>query len=163
MIAGTDETRCQTTPTGVCPAPLGASLQATMATQVANGEVARQILYEFDFCRDEVMLSPRGRRQLAKIARRLPANMAPLVIQSTGDPELDRLRRERVIDELAALSFSVPQERVLTLGPSVRGLDGIDSTITEQKLQRLAPRPQPINSVGSSSFPPNNAQSGTGR
>lgn len=137
-----------------CPAPLGASFHATMGTQIQNGIAARMVLYHFDFCPGEGVLTPRGRRQLFKIAQRLPRVAAPILIQPTGDNDLDEARRACVLDELSALSFSVPEEQVQTAFRTVRALEGPDAMVIDRKLQRLSPIAQPN---PSGSFPPPNS------
>ncbi len=142
------------------PAPLGASLNAAMATQIQNGEAARMVLYHFDFYQGEAQLTPRGQRQLSKIARWLPTGTAAVLIQPTGDTSLDTARREQVLDMLGRFSFPVPEERVRTAFPPVRELDGVDAILIERKLQRLAPQGRPVSGDGATSSPPNAAPGG---
>ena len=140
---------------GCCggPAPLGASLQTAMTTQIQNGTAARMVLYHFDFCPGEGVLTPRGRRQVRKFARWLPAVTAPVQIQPTGDEELDEERRASVLEELSALSLSVPEERVLTAFATVRALEGLDAIIIDKKLQRLTSIPQPNSGTTNTTSP----------
>jgi hypothetical protein len=108
-----------------------------MSAQVANGEAEQMILYHYDFRPGTSRLNAPGLAKLAKINRRLLCNAFPIVLQSTGDPDLDGARRERVLQELAALPVPVPPERVLIGTPSDRGLDGVDAILIERRLQGL--------------------------
>jgi hypothetical protein len=142
------------------PVPLGASINTAMATQIQNGAAARMMLYHFDFDPGKAQLTPRGQRQLSKIARWLPTGAAPVLIQPTGVTALDAARRALVRAQLARFSFPVPEERVRTAVPPVRELDGVDAILIEQKLQSLASPAQPVSGAGATSSPSNAAPAG---
>jgi hypothetical protein len=126
-----DKDRC------FAPQPLGASLAAAMSAQVANGDAAQMVLYHYDFCPGEPRLNPRGLVKLSKISQRALCTPFPIVIQSTGIPEVDDVRRQQVLVDLAALPIPIPPERVVVGNPSDRGLDGIDSVLLERRAQGL--------------------------
>jgi hypothetical protein len=115
--------------------PLGAAVDANFRIQVANAEVARTILYHYDFADCSTLLNYRGKEHLGKIIGLLPTNFCPLVIEATPQtPGLDEARRIMVIKELAAFSFPVPPERVVIGTPLTPGLSGREADRIYQNL-----------------------------
>jgi hypothetical protein len=110
--------------------PLGDSLYAHGKTEVANGEAARMVLYDYDFIQGGDQLNLRGRQQLAKMMALLPCNFFPIVIQEKPDiPPLNGARRRAVLNELARYPFPVPAERVVVGRPIANGLRGEEAEI----------------------------------
>jgi hypothetical protein len=115
-------------PSEFVPAPLGAAVYQNMQTQVANGEAARMVLYDYDFCGGH--LTQRGRDQLAKIASMMDHNFFPIVIERTpANPALAEVRRHAVLTELGAGPFPVPVARVVIGVPPAIGLSGREANI----------------------------------
>jgi hypothetical protein len=121
--------------------PFGAAVYAHMSTQVHNGLVDQLVLYQYDFV-DRAgalaeMLNPRGRQRLGEMAPLLPVFYShPLVIEASGNRELDEARRRRVIEALADLNVVVSPEMVVVGLPRTPGLDGVESRIIYQNLLR---------------------------
>ena len=120
------------------PTPFGESTRWHFGQQVANGMAAQMTLYHYDFGNaefggDAAQLSPRGRRQLAKIADRLTAMPVPVIIEPTADPALNEARRQNVLRDLHQLfGYLAPPEQII-VGPSpAAGLPGIDAALIEQ-------------------------------
>lgn len=61
--------------------PLGMSLEANLDAQRLNGDAARMVLYDYDFVPDSDQLKWRGKQRLVKIARMLPENFLPVIIE----------------------------------------------------------------------------------
>jgi hypothetical protein len=115
--------------------PLGAFLYAHGRIQVANGEAARMVLYQYDFEEGTDRLNHRGRQQLAKIAAMMPENFNPLVIEWSPDaPALDEARRVAVLTELGRGPFPVVPERVVVGPPVAYGLQGVEAELVYQNL-----------------------------
>lgn len=128
--------------------PLGYFLNEHFATQISNGEAARMVLYRYDFIDGTARLKLKGKRRLAEIAKMIPTNFHPVVIQQTvvrpsGDSEtdqkrqlaadaLDRMRRDAVLEALREMTIPVPEERVRVGYPIVPGLRG-----DEEQAQRV--------------------------
>ncbi len=125
---------CQTHPE---PA-FGTSFRAIMGAQVAKGDAARMVLYQYDFVRGQAALNYRGRLRLQKIARLAPQNPFPIIIEANRyDPELDAARQAQVVAELSWAAFPVPAERVVVGLSPERGLDGLDAVLVHQGLLNL--------------------------
>lgn len=117
----------------------GASYHAIMRAQVAKGEAARMVLYQYDFVRGQAALNYRGRLRLQKIARLAPQNPFPIIIEANRyDPELDAARQAQVVAELSWAPFPVPAERVVIGLSPERGLDGLDAVLIHQSLLNLS-------------------------
>lgn len=117
----------------------GASYHAIMRAQVAKGEAAQMVLYQYDFVRGQAALNYRGRLRLQKIARLAPQNPFPIIIEANRyDPELDAARQAQVVTELSWAPFPVPAQRVVVGLSPERGLDGLDAVLIHQSLLNLS-------------------------
>jgi hypothetical protein len=130
--------------------PLGASVYANNRTQVANGEAARMVLYDYDFVEGTNQLNLRGQDQLNKILSRLPLNFFPVVIERTPrTPGLDETRRLAILSQIARSPFPVPAERVVVGPPIAAGLRGQEAQVTHNLLlNRTAQAGPPVSSGG---------------
>lgn len=125
--------RCWGYPEEFCAPPLGATALGHELTQIANGYAARMVLYQFDFLPGSGQLSVRGKSQLARIARWLPANGFPLYVESTpGNAELDELRRLTVWQELANGACVIEQERIVIGRPNIRPMEAGEALLLER-------------------------------
>jgi hypothetical protein len=138
-------------PEDFAPRPLGASIYDHGRTMVANGDVARLALFQYDFVQGTEQLNPRGREQLAKHAARLAEGPYPLFIEPTADPKLAQGRRLAVLNATASWPFPIAPERVVVGRPSSTGLSGIEAQIiganAMDRTAKYGP-PIPINSNG---------------
>lgn len=111
--------------------PLGAAIHEAIDKQRANADAALMVLHHQDFGsgRDQGRLNARGREELKKIAQMLPSTFAPVIVEQSGDAQLDVRRRQTVVAELNNGLFPVPDERVI-IAPSVAyGLNGVEAGI----------------------------------
>ena len=133
-LRGRRFTRYEKDPQFLLP-PLGDSVNAFWATQISNGQAARMVLYRYDFVRDEKELTPRGRRQLAKLLGLLLSTPHVVTIQrSAENPELDELRRTHILTLLNKSGYHISPDRVVVQIPLARGLDGLDAEVLHNNL-----------------------------
>ena len=84
------------------PRPLGSSIYETNKIMVANGALARLVLYNYDFLPGTSELSPRGIDQLDRFVPQLAASPFPLIVErTTPDLALSESRRYAVLARLA--------------------------------------------------------------
>lgn len=111
---------------------LGAAVAAPVMIQIANGQAAQMVLYDYDFLppTSPTALSQRGRRQLQKVITLAEQTTFPIIIQaSLGNEAQDDARREFVIGELAKYAPWIPEMRVVVADPSAAGLSGTEAAI----------------------------------
>jgi hypothetical protein len=115
------------------PQPLGASVQATYRTHVANGVAARMVLYHYDFVENTAALNIRGQDHIAEIAAMLPHYGFAVIIERTpSQPELAEARRLAVLTQLGRAGIAIPAERVVIGPPIANGLRGGEAEIIHQ-------------------------------
>ncbi|KAA5541330.1 hypothetical protein FYK55_17285 [Roseiconus nitratireducens] len=119
--------------------PFGDAVQSAFGAQIANGQADRTVLYQYDFIQGTASLNRRGFVELVEIAERLMETPLQMVIETTGNLELDAARRANVLGYLAEMPYPIGPERVITAIPQVPSLDGIDAILTHQRLLQLAP------------------------
>lgn len=119
-------------------APFGASSRALFGAQVANGQAARMVLYQYDFFPDRAALTPAGRRKLERLFPLLVQTPFPLIIEPAGNlPNLDRARRQKVVEYVAGLPYPIPAERVIVALPPSRGISGAEGLGQHVKFMEL--------------------------
>ena len=117
------------------PKPLGAAVNAIAEKQVARGQEARMVLYEYDFLPSSDQLKPRGKTGLAKMSEWMAHGAAPLLIEPTpGRPDLDEARRAAVWRELQCGPAAVPLEMIVIGRPDVLGLRGGEALLVDKNL-----------------------------
>ena len=114
--------------------PLGMHLEAARNIQIAKGQAARMVLYDYDFVEGSDKLNSRGQRQLYKIGTLMACNGSPIIVEWGQDtPQLDQARRMMVIGMLSSNGFAVSLERVQVGPPLAVGLRGVEATIIQQR------------------------------
>ncbi|CAN5916663.1 hypothetical protein BH23PLA1_BH23PLA1_35220 [soil metagenome] len=144
--------------------PLGAALYEQGNTMVGNYNASRMVFYQYDFQDESNELNLAGLDKLRRMARTLPMNPYPVIVERTPlTPGLDLARRLTVLGALDQGPFPVPPERVLIGPPISRGLIGVEAAIIfeNQILQTIAGgyaagggAPAGAVSVGSITAPP---------
>jgi len=84
--------------------PHGTRVRAVQRAQICSAWAARLWLYRYDFCDDGAGLNPAGEKRLRELAQEFPVwAHHPLVIESTGKPDLDAARVNDVVKRLESL------------------------------------------------------------
>lgn len=119
--------------------PFGASVCQAKKVQICNGLADQIVLYLYDFCMatDGAQLNLRGRRRLSEIVTMMQSlNCHPLLIEASGNPELDAARKAYVLEMMAKANFPVPEDWVVVGQPKVRGLAGEEAVIIHSNMLR---------------------------
>jgi len=131
-----------------CRSPFGICVRSTLNAQVLSGLQGQAVLYRYDFYdgvpdfngtkNDPAQLNVRGEKQLRKISETWYVLPEPrLVLQPTGNPQLDAARRVYVTQRLSAyLQTAVSPEWVLVEDPDVPGTSGSEAVIHVENLRR---------------------------
>jgi hypothetical protein len=119
--------------------PAGDSVAYHTQQHINNGLAAQLVLYQFDFFEadfgDPAVLTPTGRRRLAKFTNLLLMGTVPLVIEESADPDVDAARKRHVLAQLETLTqIEFPEERIVIGYPTARGLAGDEAQVIYDNL-----------------------------
>ena len=112
------------------PFPLGAVSDVFWETQQTNAEATDFIIYDHEFTGNTAQLAPLTKRHLEEIAIRLEHVPFPVVIEQSehnARPELDRARRQTVVEHLARMGVTDVEGRVIIAPAFVEGLTAPES------------------------------------
>lgn len=111
------------------PFPLGQVSDAHWETQQTNAEAADFVFYDHEFVGDTAELAPGARRHLEEVAMRLEHTPFPIVIEQSphdAKPDLDRQRRQMVVQQLARLGLTDVEERVVVASAFAEGFTAME-------------------------------------
>jgi hypothetical protein len=112
------------------PFPLGAVNDVFWETQQTNAEAADFIFHDHEFRGETAQLAPAAKRHLEQVALRWEHVPFPVVIEMSefnAKPQLDRARRQAVIEQLARLGIHNPEGRVVIADAYTPGLPGVQA------------------------------------
>ena len=144
--------------------PLGASLQAHMDVQIANGQAVQLVLYRYDFHdvgnTDPSVLNRHGLSRLERLVPLMESCPWPLIIEPVpGHPEISQARKLHVLQWLSTkMRVPINDGRVVVAYPPAAGLSGVEAIEIDASLiqqTRTKGGPMPSDTSGSE-------QSGTG-
>jgi hypothetical protein len=138
--------RCSTIPPGALPMPNGHFVRSFQALQTHKAEADDFTIYYNEWFMGGMELGPFGLHHLGSIAKRLPECAHPVVIQPTGQGEVDVARQRKVIEMLLNAGVADAPNRVVLASPKALDLDGMEAPRIYQ--QMLTPQ----NSSGYGSF-----------
>ncbi len=110
------------------PPPLGAVSDTFWETQQTNAEADDFIFHDHEFVGETAKLAPAAKRHLEQVAMRWEHVPFPVVIEMSefnAKPQLDRARRQAVIEQLARLGIHNPEGRVVIANAYTPGLPGV--------------------------------------
>ena len=109
------------------PFPLGQVTDAHWDTQMTNGQASSFVFYDHEFIGDTTKLNVAGQKHLIQVAVRLKHVPFPIVIEETPNrknPNLDKARRQLVIDRFGELGLHDLECRVIIAPAITEGLTG---------------------------------------
>ena len=111
------------------PFPLGAVTDAHWETQQTNAEAADFIFYDHEFVGETAELAPGAKDHLMQVALRLEHVPFPVVIERSphnARPQLDRTRRQVIVELLARLGHEASEGRVVIAPAFAEGMTAVE-------------------------------------
>ena len=111
------------------PFPLGQVTDSFWETQQTNAEASDFIFYDHEFEGETDALTPAGRKHLLQVAMRMRHVPFPVVVEQSihnREPDLDRWRRQTIIDELLQLGVDGADGRVVIAPALSRGISAAE-------------------------------------
>jgi hypothetical protein len=140
--------RCRTECQECCPdrpappAPLGTLIDPVFQKQERNAEASDFVLHQHEFEGDTARLNDLGAAHLKQIAARAPGVPFPILVEPSSiavkegteygypihpDPELDRKRRNVVVQALATMGVADAEQRVVIAPPLTPGFEQFEA------------------------------------
>ena len=91
---------CETIPWGAVPAPTGTYHNQWKDAQVSRADRDYLVFYQYEWLGDSGELSPFGKRHLQRLIPRLVHATSPIVVETSGDDQRDRVRAATLRAEL---------------------------------------------------------------
>jgi len=114
---------CADIPAGAIPQPAGTFTHRWYSQQAALADHDDFVIYQYEW-QGENLLSPFGQRHLEGLADRLISEPEQILIETSGNPELDSSRRDFLVNALASRDVPSAQQRVTVSYPAAEGLHG---------------------------------------
>jgi hypothetical protein len=118
---------CADIPPGAIPQYSGTY---TCQWQTAQAERAEQddfAIYLNEWSQQSAELAPCGQAHLSCLGDRLALSPLHVIIQPSGDAELDRARQTAIVEQLAQRGLAVGSDRVIVARPQAEGLYGFEA------------------------------------
>src|SRR5262245_50183873 len=113
--------QCSTILPGSLPEPNGTFVRRMQAIQANKAEADDFVFYVNEW--RGIDLGPYGTRHLGNVIKRLPSVEFEVLIQMSGNAQLDAERREKIVAALLAADIMDANERVIVGYPDAEGLD----------------------------------------
>jgi len=127
---------CADIPPGAIPQPLGTYSCQWQNAQTGRAERDDFVIFRYEWKGRTWRLTEGGRRHVVALSKRLPEVAAPVVLEPTGNAELDEERRQVVAGLLASYGYEQAAEQVV-LGHSLgEGLYGQEAQPITRNLFR---------------------------
>jgi hypothetical protein len=111
------------------PFPVGQVTDSIWETQQTNAEAADFVFYDHEFRDDTAELTPGAKRHLESVAMRLEHVPFPVVIERSmhnAKPEVDRARRQMIVEQLARMGIPSVEGRVVIASAFAEGFTAIE-------------------------------------
>jgi len=123
---------CEDIPKGAVPQALGTAACLWQPEQAGRAEQDDFVIYRYQWRGESPELSPFGQRHVKVIAKRLPDVPFPVVVEPSGDDELDQKRVAWVSMRLAELQPGFASNRVILGRGIAEGLDAAEAGTVSQ-------------------------------
>ena len=112
------------------PFPVGQVSDAFWETQQTNAEAGDFIFHEHEFVGNTAVLAPGAKRHLESVALRLEHVPFPIVIEQSphnARPELDRARRQTIVEQLNRMGITTADDRVVVANAFPHGFTSMEA------------------------------------
>jgi hypothetical protein len=118
---------CADIPPGAVPQNSGTYTCQWQAAQAQRAELDDFVIYLNEWSLRTSTLAQCGQAHIARLADRLAGCANPVVIQPSGETELDQARQAAIIELLAMRGVLSPGNRVVIATPEAEGLYGFEA------------------------------------
>ena len=111
------------------PFPLGQVTDSFWETQQTNAEASDFVFYDHEFEGETDQLTPGGKKHLLQVALRMKHVPFPIAVEQSvydRNPQLDRKRRKRIVDDLTRLGVENTDQRVVIAPALARGITAME-------------------------------------
>jgi hypothetical protein len=116
---------CNDIPEGAIPRPVGTYVCQWTHAEMQRAAADNFVVYQYEWT--EARPSPFGTRHLAELAKCLAASPHPIIVEPSGNAELDEKRRLAVVDALASCGAEITPDRVIFGDSEAEGLPGYEA------------------------------------
>lgn len=107
--------------------PAGSFACQWQTAQAQRAEEDDFVFYQSEWSGPTAILGPAGQRHLERILPRLAVQPAAVIVEPSGDAELDTLRQKTLLEQAAAIGLALPPHCVIVALPSAEGLLGLEA------------------------------------
>ena len=118
---------CQDIPRGAIPQPLGTYACQWQTAHMDRAEQDKYVIYEYEWQPGSDQPGPFGEQHLERIASTLEGTPFPVILQKTGNANLDASRRQKVVARLLEREIQGADSRVLIATPEAEAMYGISA------------------------------------
>jgi len=115
---------CATIPEGAIPVEAGTYLKDYINRHTFKAEQDDFVIYKHEWFKGGTELGPYGSYHVHEIIKRLPDVPFPVILQISGNQELDTVRRGLVVSKLLNAGYVDADQRVILAFPEAEGLYG---------------------------------------
>lgn len=121
--------RCADYPPGAVPQPAGTFNCQWQQAQAERAEHDAFVFYQYEWQLDAAALGPFGNRHAAQVAAGLQDRPYPIVIEPSGNAQLDEARRMALYEKLAELNAIAEPNRIIVARPQAEPMYGLEAPI----------------------------------
>ncbi len=117
FLAGCQHSGSYDLPHGYIPKPAGTSQSIAFNMQAAKGEAYKYVLHTNRFVSNTTYLSPTGQRQVEYMVQNISTNPYPVIIEPSGNPQIDEARRVALVDYFSLQGIYDAENFVVVTSP----------------------------------------------
>lgn len=123
-LAGCQHTGSYDLPAEFIPEPAGTRQAVILGMQETRAERTDFVVYDYEWVPGAVVLGDFGQRHVAALAPRMPVEPFPVLVQTSGDANLDKARREALVEYFLLQGVQDADAAVVVGKAPVQGMTG---------------------------------------